>query len=45
MKALLETSREESAAQGKPEVNEFPKPTSGLDWKYLDHFGKDRVAA
>jgi hypothetical protein len=45
MKALLETSREESTAQGKPEVKEFPKPDSRPDWKYLDHLGKDRIAA
>ena len=28
MKALMETSREESAAQRKPQVEEFPKPDS-----------------
>jgi hypothetical protein len=45
MKALLETSREESAGQGKPEVKEFPKPDSRPDWKYLDQLAKDRIAA
>lgn len=45
MKALLETSREESTAQGKAEVTEFPKPDSTPDWKYLDHLEKDRIAA
>jgi len=45
MKALLEASREESTAQGKPEVKEFPKPDSRPDWKYLDHLAKDRIAA
>jgi hypothetical protein len=44
MKALLETGRE-SAAQGKPEVKEFPKPDARPDWKYLDHLTKDRIAA
>ena len=43
MKALLETSREESTAQGKPEVKEFPKPDARPDWKYL--VAKDRIAA
>ena len=45
MKALMETSRRESAGQGKPEVKEFPKPDSMPDWKYLDHLAKDRIAA
>ena len=45
MKALLEASHEESTAQGKPEVKEFPKPDSRPDWKYLDHVAKDRIAA
>jgi len=43
MKALLETSREEATAQGKPEVKEFPKPDARPDWKYL--VAKDRIAA
>jgi len=43
MKALLETSREEATAQGKPEVKEFPKPHARPDWKYL--VAKDRIAA
>ena len=42
---VLETSRAESAAQGKPEVKEFPKPDARADWKYLDHLTKDRIAA
>jgi hypothetical protein len=33
MKALLETSREESTAQPKPEVKEFPKPDARPDWE------------
>ena len=45
MKALLETSREESAVQHKREVKEFPKPDSRPDWRYLDHLAKDRIAA
>ena len=45
MKAFLETSREESAAQHTPEVKEFPKPASRPDWIYLDHLAKDRIAA
>ena len=45
MKALVEASREESAAQRKPQVKEFPKPDSRPDWKYLDHLAKDRIAA
>jgi hypothetical protein len=46
MKALLEASREESAAQRKPQVQEFPKPDSGPDWTYLaDDATKERIAA
>ena len=45
MKAFLETSREESAAQHTPEVKEFPKPASRPVWRYLDHLTKDRIAA
>ena len=46
MKALMETSREESAAQRKPQVEEFPKPDSGPDWTYLGHdAAKERIAA
>jgi hypothetical protein len=45
MKALLETSREESTAQRNPEVKEFPHPDSRPDWKYLDHVAKERIAA
>ena len=45
MKALMETSREESTAQRKPELKEFPKPDSRPDWKYLDYVTKDRIAA
>jgi len=45
LKALVEASREESAAQRKPQVKEFPKPDSRPDWKYLDHLAKDRIAA
>ena len=46
MKALMETSREESAAQRKPQVEEFPKPDSESDWTYLgDDAAKERFAA
>jgi hypothetical protein len=45
MTALMEASCEESAAQRKPEVQEFPKPDSRPDRKYLDHLAKDRIAA
>jgi hypothetical protein len=45
MKALMEASREESAAQRKPQVEEFPKSHSRPDWKYLDRLAKDRIAA
>ena len=45
MKSLMETSREESTAQRKPQVKEFPKPDSRPDWKYLDHIAKERMAA
>ena len=45
MNALMETSREESAAQRKPQVEEFPKPESRPDWKYLDYVAKERMAA
>ena len=45
MKALLETSREESKAQRKPEVKEFAHPDSKPDWKYLNHIAKERIAA
>jgi hypothetical protein len=42
MKALMETSREESTAQGKPEGKGFPKPDARPDWKYL--VAIDRIA-
>jgi hypothetical protein len=45
MKALMETSREESAAQRKPEVKEFPKPDSEPDGKYLGYPARERMAA
>jgi hypothetical protein len=46
MKALMEASREESAAQRKPRVEEFPKPDSGSDWTYLGYdTAKERIAA
>jgi hypothetical protein len=46
MKALMETSREESVAQREPQVEEFPKPDSGPDWTYLGHdAAKERIAA
>ena len=45
MKALMETTREESTAQRNPELKEFPKPDSRPDWKYLDYVTKGRIAA
>jgi hypothetical protein len=45
MKALMEASREESAAQRNPEVKEVPKPESMPDWKCLDALAKERMAA
>ena len=46
MKALMETSREEWAAQRKPQVEEFPKPDSVPDWTYLGYdAAKERTAA
>jgi hypothetical protein len=46
MTALMEASREKSAAQRKPQVEEFPKPDSGPDWTYLGHdAAKERFAA
>ena len=45
MKALMETTREESMVQRNPELKEFPKPDSRPDWKYLDYVTKGRIAA
>ena len=45
MTALMEARGEESAAQSKPQVEEFPKADSRPDRKYLDHLAKDRIAA
>ena len=45
MKALMEASREESAAQRKAQVTEFPRPDSQPDWKYLDQVPEERIAA
>jgi hypothetical protein len=46
MKALMEASREESAAQCKPQVEEFTKPDSGPEWTYLGYdAAKERIAA
>jgi len=46
MKALMETNREESAAQRKPEVKEFPGPDSAPDSTYLGYdLTKERIAA
>ena len=45
MKALMEASREESLAQRKPQVKEFPKPESEPDWKYLDSVREEQIAA
>jgi hypothetical protein len=46
MKALMETNREGSAAQRKPEVKEFPRPDSEPDSTYLGYdLTKERIAA
>ncbi len=45
MKTLLEANREESTAQRNPKVEEFPKPDTKPDWKYLDLVSKERIAA
>jgi len=45
MKALMEASREESAAERKLKVKEFPKPDSEPDWKYPDYVRKEQIAA
>lgn len=45
MKALLEASREESAVQRNPKVEEFPKPDSMPNWKYAGYVGEEGVAA
>ncbi len=46
MKALMETSRAESAAQRKSQVKEFPKPDSGPDQTYLGYdVARERFAA
>jgi hypothetical protein len=44
MKALMEASRDESAAQHKAQVKGFPKPESTPDWKYLDSVRKEQIA-
>ena len=45
MKALMETSRKESAGQREPEPKEFPKLDSRPDWKYLGYAARERMAA
>ena len=46
MKALMEASREESAAQRKSQVKGFPKPDSRPDRTYLGYdVAKERFAA
>ena len=46
MKALMETSREESVAQRRPEVKEFSKPDSEPDSPYLGYdLTKERFTA
>ena len=45
MKALMETTREESNAQRNPEVKEFPRQDYRPDWKYLDQIKRERIAA
>lgn len=44
MKALMEASREESLAQRRTQVKEFPKPASKPDWKWLDSVRKEQTA-
>lgn len=46
MKALMEARREESSAQRKSQVEEFPKPDSVSDWTYLGYdAAEERIAA
>ena len=45
MKALMEASREQSLAQRRTQVKEFPKPDSKPDWKYLDSLQEEKIAA
>ena len=45
MKALMEATREDSAAQRKAQVKEFPKPDSQPDWKCMDQVQEERIAA
>jgi hypothetical protein len=45
MKALMEASRDESAAQRKAQVKEFPKPDSQPDWKCVDQAQEEQKAA
>ena len=45
MKALMESSREQSAVQRNPQVKEFLRLESRPDWKYLDAVAKERIAA
>ena len=45
MKALMEASREPSSVLRKTQVQEFPKPESTPDWKYLDSVRKEQIAA
>jgi hypothetical protein len=45
MKALMEASREESLAQRRTQVKEFPKPDSKPDWKSLGSIPKEQIAA
>ena len=45
MKALMETSRKESAGQREPEPKEFPKSASKPGGKYLSYPTRERMAA
>lgn len=45
MKALMEASRDESAAQRKAQVKEFPKPDSQPDWECVDQVQEEQIAA
>lgn len=45
IKALMEARREEAAEKRSPAVEEFPKPDSKPDWKYLDYVAKEQMAA
>jgi len=45
MKALMKAAQDASAAQGKTQGREFPKPDFKLNSKYVDQVLKERIAA